>query len=484
MPPKRGAPSARSPAPTKLPPKAKAKAKAKAPPKQSAHSVKASLSVKTTTSSSSSSSSRAPFDPALAALASALAELRELDSPGPAPAKRKAKAKAAASKSPSKAAGNAADNGTGYGGTALTKKDQTAMKRKGKEEAARDKALTQLFDRVEAAAVCLPPAAEGGPAAAAVAAALAPFAGPFAAAVSPLLRNDSLPNIAERAALYLSLLSLLSSLSDPRLSPSLCPPALLALLASLDESAQLYRRINESRAVGEADLAVVTAIRASLATLSPPAPGRRRRARPPPPPPAKGESAEAGYVRVMAGKRCGTMPLLSLVGSGGASHAFKSSLSSSIVGDAARRTKRISMEFATMLKSLPCHYASSIFVRADEDRLDVLKALVIGPEDTPYQDGCFVFDIVLPPNYPQEPPKVLLVTTGGNRCRFNPNLYAEGKVCLSLLGTWSGPGWDPAVSTLLQVLMSVQALIFVKDPYHNEPGFEGKTATNLQQSTQ
>jgi hypothetical protein len=31
------------------------------------------------------------------------------------------------------------------------------------------------------------------------------------------------------------------------------------------------------------------------------------------------------------------------------------------------------------------------------------------------------------------------------------NLYNCGKVCLSLLGTWSGPGWDPAHSTLLQV---------------------------------
>jgi hypothetical protein len=35
--------------------------------------------------------------------------------------------------------------------------------------------------------------------------------------------------------------------------------------------------------------------------------------------------------------------------------------------------------------------------------------------------------------------------------RFNPNLYSDGKVCLSLLGTWSGPGWIPNQSTLAQV---------------------------------
>ncbi|KAJ1381839.1 ubiquitin-conjugating enzyme/RWD-like protein, partial [Ochromonadaceae sp. CCMP2298] len=56
--------------------------------------------------------------------------------------------------------------------------------------------------------------------------------------------------------------------------------------------------------------------------------------------------------------------------------------------------------------------------------------------------------------------------------RFNPNLYNCGKVCLSLLGTWAGPSWDPSVSTLLQVLISLQSLILVPDPYFNEPGYE------------
>jgi len=53
-------------------------------------------------------------------------------------------------------------------------------------------------------------------------------------------------------------------------------------------------------------------------------------------------------------------------------------------------------------------------------------------------------------------------------CSFNPNLYAEGKVCLSLLGTWSGPGWEPGVSTLSQVLIAIQAQILVEQPYANE----------------
>ena len=47
--------------------------------------------------------------------------------------------------------------------------------------------------------------------------------------------------------------------------------------------------------------------------------------------------------------------------------------------------------------------------------------------------------------------QVQFLTTGAGRVRFNPNLYNCGKVCLSLLGTWSGPSWDPGTSTLLQV---------------------------------
>ncbi len=52
--------------------------------------------------------------------------------------------------------------------------------------------------------------------------------------------------------------------------------------------------------------------------------------------------------------------------------------------------------------------------------------------------------------------------------RFNPNLYADGKVCLSLLGTWHSAGaatekWDPSTSSLFQLLLSVQGMILVPE---------------------
>ena len=84
------------------------------------------------------------------------------------------------------------------------------------------------------------------------------------------------------------------------------------------------------------------------------------------------------------------------------------------------------------------------------------------------ENGLFEFHAYFPPTYPNEVPRVLLKTTGNGTVRFNPNLYANGKVCLSLLGTWSGhesEKWNPKTSTFLQVLISIQSLILVEQPY-------------------
>lgn len=127
------------------------------------------------------------------------------------------------------------------------------------------------------------------------------------------------------------------------------------------------------------------------------------------------------------------------------------------------------------LKSIILEPPPGIFVAADESNVTLVHALVIGPSDTPYENGFFYFIIGFPSDYPIKPPKVKLMTTGGSKVRFNPNLYKEGKVCLSILGTWSGPAWSPAHS-LTSVLLSIQSLLNDK-PYHNEPGYDTMEAT-------
>eukprot|EP00042_Codosiga_hollandica_P055600 m.782598 g.782598 ORF g.782598 m.782598 type:complete len:291 (+) comp59152_c1_seq24:3324-4196(+) len=132
--------------------------------------------------------------------------------------------------------------------------------------------------------------------------------------------------------------------------------------------------------------------------------------------------------------------------------------------------------------TFPLHPNASIFLRKDEDRIDVFKLLISGPIGTPYFGGLFEFHLYIPDAYPEAPPVINLETTGANQVRFNPNLYSDGKVCLSLLGTWHGGAkteeWNSATSTLLQLFVSIQSQIMIDEPFFNEPGYERQQGTD------
>jgi ubiquitin-protein ligase len=116
----------------------------------------------------------------------------------------------------------------------------------------------------------------------------------------------------------------------------------------------------------------------------------------------------------------------------------------------------------------------AIAVAIQEEDVRHVKALIIGPHATPYEYGFFEFAINFGIDYPSKPPRVDAKTTNGGRTRFNPNIYAGGKVCLSILGTWHGerPGeeWSSAQG-LESILWSIQSLMS-SNPYENEPGYE------------
>ena len=101
---------------------------------------------------------------------------------------------------------------------------------------------------------------------------------------------------------------------------------------------------------------------------------------------------------------------------------------------------------------------------------DMLKgtALIIGPKDTPYENGFYFFKFEFPTDYPNSPPKVKYMTNDGET-RFNPNFYRNGKVCLSILNTWKGDQWSScqSISSILLTIVSV----LDENPLCNEPGF-------------
>ena len=153
-----------------------------------------------------------------------------------------------------------------------------------------------------------------------------------------------------------------------------------------------------------------------------------------------------------------------------------------------KRIKRISSEIANIEKDRLILEESGIYFYYDESNMNIIYAMILGPSDTPYDKGFYFFKFEYPENYPMQPPIAKYCTQGilpvANsksyfNVRFNPNLYVCGKVCLSMLNTWSGPGWVPT-NTISNVMIAIQALVLNDDPLRNEPGFENAPKKELQ----
>ena len=122
-----------------------------------------------------------------------------------------------------------------------------------------------------------------------------------------------------------------------------------------------------------------------------------------------------------------------------------------------------------------------IYIQFNEDNFLNAKAMIVGPKDSLYEGGFLFFNIHFPKNYPFSPPDITYVSR--NRIRIHPNLYVGngtngfGKVCLSILGTWSGPKWT-SIMDITTVLLTIQSLLD-NNPLHHEPGQENnKTMMN------
>lgn len=133
--------------------------------------------------------------------------------------------------------------------------------------------------------------------------------------------------------------------------------------------------------------------------------------------------------------------------------------------------RALAREFASLARNLPVHFDSSIFVRIDE-QINYIRALITGPDQTPYDSGVFIFDVICGESYPNEPPKVNFNNSSG--VRQSPIMYGGGKVCLSLLNNWpayKSEMWNK-LSNLQQVFLAIQSQILIGSPYWNEPGHE------------
>lgn len=78
-----------------------------------------------------------------------------------------------------------------------------------------------------------------------------------------------------------------------------------------------------------------------------------------------------------------------------------------------------------------------------------------GPAGTPYEGGVYEIDIVIPKQYPFEPPKMRF-----NTKIWHPNISSQtGAICLDILKDQ----WSPAL-TIKTALLSLQALLCSPEP--------------------
>ena len=112
----------------------------------------------------------------------------------------------------------------------------------------------------------------------------------------------------------------------------------------------------------------------------------------------------------------------------------------------------------------------NIYYLINDENIQQMYVMFVGSPETPYEGGFYFFDIKIPDTYPIKPPKVKFLTLSSD-VRIHPNLYTEGKVCLSIINTWDGDGWS-ASQTLETLFLSMKSYIFVEEPLRNEPGYE------------
>ena len=92
-----------------------------------------------------------------------------------------------------------------------------------------------------------------------------------------------------------------------------------------------------------------------------------------------------------------------------------------------------------------------------EDDIYEWEGTIIGPEDTPYENGIFKLRINIPNDYPFKPPQIEFKTK-----IYHCNVSSKGEICLDILKE----KWTPAL-TISKTLLSICSLL--SDPNPDDP---------------
>lgn len=92
------------------------------------------------------------------------------------------------------------------------------------------------------------------------------------------------------------------------------------------------------------------------------------------------------------------------------------------------------------------------------DSLTSMEADIVGPKDTPFEEGVFRLAVSIPDRYPFEPPSVHFKTR-----IYHPNIDDAGRICLDILRMPPKGAWKPVLN-ITQVLTSIRLLMAEPNP--------------------
>ncbi|AOW07752.1 ubiquitin-conjugating enzyme E2 2 [Yarrowia lipolytica] len=115
--------------------------------------------------------------------------------------------------------------------------------------------------------------------------------------------------------------------------------------------------------------------------------------------------------------------------------------------------RRLMRDFKRMQQDPPQGVSASPVA----DNVLTWNAVIIGPAETPFEDGTFRMVLQFDEQYPNKPPAVKFVSQ-----MFHPNVYSSGELCLDILQNRWSPTYDVAA-----ILTSVQSLL--NDPNTSSP---------------
>ena len=117
------------------------------------------------------------------------------------------------------------------------------------------------------------------------------------------------------------------------------------------------------------------------------------------------------------------------------------------------KLKRLKSE----LKELNAEKSKYFSIKPVGDSMTNWVAVIMGPENTPYENGLFHLNIILPDNYPFQPPTLTFITK-----IFHPNINYNGEICMDLLKE----SWSPVI-TISNLILSLISML--NDPNLDDP---------------